>query len=368
MRSALLIATLLLSTSSCLFAQRIGAMWWYANPHQAEAIRLGGAYAAVGRGLASMHSNTAALGFQEDAQFLVAGGRSLRFGHIKFSNPYSFAAAMHIPGWLTTVGISFDDDEWILNPQNEGYAPAVHVQNERLGIHLARRMNDCFSVGLAVRRHGSSIEPMYSGREQLDARAVGWDMSISVHGRHAAAFLGRHLDELRYGLTIDNILGTEISYIDEEQKDPLHQVLRIGAAYFWRPRFKQLWDVNILSGFVVLESSIQGTRHEFRNWGTIGGAAELRILEVFMLSAGIENIVRLGNAYEYWPEYPVLRYGAGLVIPLDRVFDTDAPISLQIDYAHTAWNIDAEEELHWDPSDHPQQVNAFSMQLRAEVF
>jgi len=87
-----------------------------------------------------------------------------------------------------------------------------------------------------------------------------------------------------------------------------------------------------------------------------------------MLSAGIENIVRLGNRYGYWPEYPVLRYGAGLDIPLDRLFDLDVPVQFQIDYAHTTWNLLAEEQLYWNPDDHPQQVNALSLQMKAGVF
>lgn len=369
MKSALLIVTLLLSTSSCLFAQRIGAMWWYANPHQAEAIRLGGAYTAVGRGLTSMHNNTAALGFQEGAQVLLSSGRSLNFEDAEFSSPYSMAAAMHIPGWQTTVGLSFDDDKWILERSDEtGTSNATHDQNNRLGIHLARRLNNWLSLGLAVRRHESTMAPAYTAREQWSWSAVGWDLSMSAHGRHTASFIGRSSDEIRYGLSIDNMLGTEVWYIDEAQKDPLHQVFRVGAAYFWNPDMGSVLNANILSALLTVESSLQGTKYEFRNWGTMGGAAELRILEVLMLSAGIENIVQLDNEYDYWPEYPVLRYGAGIDLPLDRIFGMDIPFALQIDYAHTAWNSDAEEELFWNPGDHPQQVNAFSLQLRADVF
>jgi hypothetical protein len=44
------------------------------------------------------------------------------------------------------------------------------------------------------------------------------------------------------------------------------------------------------------------------------------------------------------------------------------PIEIQIDYAHTMWNSLAEENHNWDPNDHPQQVNALSLQLRAIFF
>ncbi|MCZ7557549.1 MAG: hypothetical protein M5R41_14220 [Bacteroidia bacterium] len=229
-------------------------------------------------------------------------------------------------------------------------------------------MSDWLSVGAAIRRHQSHIQSLGTLREESSATATAWDLSLSVHGRHGATFLGRPSDEVRYGLTLDNILGTEVWYIDEAQKDHLNQVLRAGAAYFWNPDMGRMLNANVLSVLLTVESSLQGTEHEFRNWGTVGGAAELRILEVLMLSAGIENIVRLGNRYHYWPEYPVLRYGAGLDIPLDHLFDLDLPITVQIDYAHTVWNSDDEKYYYWYPTDDPQQVNAFSLQLIAEVF
>jgi hypothetical protein len=119
---------------------------------------------------------------------------------------------------------------------------------------------------------------------------------------------------------------------------------------------------------VTVETSLQGTKHEFRNWGTIAGAAELRIMEVLMVSAGIENIIRLGNRGGYWPEYPVLRYGVGLDLPLARIFQMNIPFTLQLDYAHTKWDSKYEEEEYWNPADHPQQVNSFSIELRTGLF
>ncbi len=364
MRSILLIAVFLLSPSLSLLAQELGALWWNAHPYQAEAIRLGGAYSAVGRGLASMHSNSAALAFQQGARLQFSRGRSQTIIDVELNNPYTIAAAASIPGTNVALGVSIDRDEWDIEPRNTNDSYLFRHRSTRLGIHLARQMSDWLAIGVSVRHYESSIETLY--REHMSATAAGWDFSVSVHGRHGATFLGRPSDEIRYGLTLDNILGTEVWYIDEAQKDHLNQVLRAGAAYFWNPDMGRMLNANVLSVLLTVESSLQGTEHEFRNWGTVGGAAELRILEILMLSAGIENIVRLGNRYEYWPEYPVLRYGAGLDIPLDRLFDLDLPITVQIDYAHTEWNSD--EDYYWYYYDDPKQVNAFSLQIMADVF
>jgi len=371
MRSTLLIITILVSTPPSLSAQHIGALWLYAFPHEAEAIRLGGPYAAVGRGLASMHSNTAALGFQRGAQLQFSSGRGMRIKDAEFSTPYTMAAAVHIPDLRATVGIAINNDECELDARYTGIGTTIRDQLKRLGIHIARQMNDWLSLGVAVMRYEeqlyqSSVEIPFPTK--ANATAVVWDLSVSGHGRHNATFLGRPADEIRYGLTIDNLLGTEVWYIDEAQKDPLNQVLRCGAAYFWRPEFGQVLGADILSLLTSVETSVQGTRHEFRNWGTVGGAAELRVLDVFMLSAGIENIIRFGNGYDQWPAYPVLRYGAGLDVPLDRILNTEFPISVQIDYAHSQWNSRAERELYVNPYNQTQQVNSYSAQLRAVIF
>lgn len=97
MRSILFSAVLLLSPALSLFGQQMGAFGTYTLPYYAEAIRLGGAYTAVGRGLASMHSNTAALAFQQGAQLQFSTGRSLLLEYSEFNTPYSFAASVHIP-------------------------------------------------------------------------------------------------------------------------------------------------------------------------------------------------------------------------------------------------------------------------------
>jgi hypothetical protein len=373
MKSVLLITAFLLATSPSLFterlfAQRVGELWWYAYPFEAEAIRLGGAYTAVGRGLASMHSNSAALGFQEGAQVLYSSGRSFEWPDAEFNYAYDIAAAVHIPGWRTTLGISLDADKQIYESNDTNEPFLFHIKDRLFGIHLARRMTDWLSLGLAIRRYEYAFEEASYARERAIGTAVGWDLSVSANGRHKATLIGRPSDEIRYGFTADNILGTRIWFTDESHTYPLHQTLRFGTAYLWRPEWCRIWNADLFTGLVTVESSLQGTDHEFRTWGTIGGGAELRILEVLMISAGVENIMRLGNRIVQWPEYPVFRYGAGLDIPLHRLLDMDIPFALQLDYAHTVWNDDVNESGHWDPDKHTQQVNAFSVQLRTEFF
>jgi hypothetical protein len=74
----------------------------------------------------------------------------------------------------------------------------------------------------------------------------------------------------------------------------------------------------------------------------------------------MESIIRLESGYGYWPAYPILRYGVGLDLPLDRIFRMDIPFTMQLDYAHKKWDSRAEDEVFWNTDGHPQQVNTFS--------
>ncbi len=350
-------------------AQRMGAFSEHSLPYDAESIRLGGMYVGVGRGLASMHSNGAALAFQSGAQLLFSSGRSMHMVDFENAETYSAAAAFHFPDWQSTVGIEFTSDRALWEPewQMDPYPASFVLADSRFSLHAASRMNGWLALGLAIRHYRSSIEQRYARREQGTGSAVAWDIALSVNGRHALDFLGRPTDEIRYGITFDNILGSEVAYIDESQSDPVHQVFRVGAAYFWRPLFGRALGAEVLSALVTAEASLQGTGLEYRNWGTVGGAAELRILEVLLLSAGVENFVRISSRYSDHPEYPVLRWGAGIDLPLDRLLSTDFPLALQIDYARTDWSTADDEYPRWDPAKHTQQVNAVGAQLKAGI-
>lgn len=247
---------------------------------------------------------------------------------LRYEVAYDVAAAVHFPAWQTTLGLEFNKNEWDRKQWRDTQGPyAFQVQNGRFGIHLADGCTTGWHSGLPSGVMDPRLQYCPLRANRGDATAVGWDLSFSIHGRHGGAFIGRPTDEIRYGLTVDNFLGTEINFNDENQREPLHQVFRAGAGYFWRTGLGQLLHADILSALVTVESSLPGTEHEFRNWGTVAGAAELRILEVFMVSAGTENVIRLESMYGDQPEYPVLRYGVGLDLPLDRIFRMDIPFT-----------------------------------------
>ncbi|MCB2205831.1 hypothetical protein KQI65_13890 [bacterium] len=355
----------LLCSFSVAHAQRYGAFTEYTYPQFAEVIRLGSAYAAVGRGPAVMHVNSAALAFLKGKQLDVSTGRSLGENDWEYDLPLDAAATVHVPEWRMTFGASVNLDQFEWEPRWDAENLSRYtVTNRRYGLHAARSMTDWLAIGAAIMVYDSYLEAYSWAHESGTGRATFMDFALSAMSRHRVDFLGRDDDELRCMLGLSNVLSTETYYIDEAQKDPIQQVFRVGAAYFWNPDFGQAAGLDVFSALVSAESTIQGVEYEFKNWGTVAGAMEVRLLEVLMLSGGVENIIRLPESFSGWDEYPVFRYGIGIYLPLHHILNFERAVGVQFDYAHTAWNSETDSWYRFDPEKHPQQVNAFSLRLQ----
>ncbi len=360
MRSTItIIVLMLLSPATAIFGQDKGMFMEYSLPHYAEAIRLGGPYVAVGRGLSSMHSNSAALGFQTGVQGMYSGGRSRIATATDYIEAFDAAAAVHLPAMRATLGIEFSSDDL----KTRDYYMEYRYLNRRISIHAARRINDWLALAIIARRYEYQIRIVSPSSEQITTTL--WDISLSAHSRQAADFLGRPMDEIRFGLTLDNALGTEFYYFPEDRiGEPIHQAIRAGTAYFWRPGLGRILDCDLLSALVTFELSAQGTRHEFRNWGTLGAGVELRLMEVLLLSVGRENFMELSDTYHLWSAYPTLRWGVGLDLPLHRLLGLADPLMLQLDYAVSEWREDAGTFNPAWPERYKLMSNAASAQLR----
>jgi hypothetical protein len=360
MRSTVaIIVLMLLSPAAAIFGQDEGMFMEYAHPHYAEAIRLGGPYVAVGRGLSCMHSNSAALGFQTGVQGIYSGGRSRIAAATDYIEAFDAAAAIHIPALRATLGIEFSSDD----VKTRDYYHVYRYLDRRISLHAAGRINDWLALAITARRYESQARIVSPFSEHIEVS--DWDISLSAHSMHTADFLGRPMDEIRIGLTLDNALGTEFSYFPEDRHgEPIHQAIRAGTAYFWRPGLGSWLHADLLSALVTFEVSAQGTRHEFRNWGTLGAGVELRLMEVFLLSVGKENFMALSDKYHSWSRYPVFRWGVGLDLPLHRLLGLADAVMLQLDYAATEWREDAGTFNPASPERYTRMSNAASAQLR----
>ncbi|MBR9975890.1 MAG: hypothetical protein KFF77_09950 [Bacteroidetes bacterium] len=336
-------------------------------PHYAEAVRLGGQYVAVGRGAAAAHVNSAALAFQPEVQVLFSSGRSAPFPGVEYDMASDVVVSAPIPGWNTTVGVGYLIDDFTTSFKSYDDGLYVYdIRNTRLSVHTATALLEGLALGLAAHRYDSRIRP--SWRSDYEATADAWDASLSVHARMTASFIGRERDELRFGLTFDNIFASDIRYIDEAQAEPIHQVFRLGASYFWNPRYDRVWDLDPFAALLTLEGSLHGRDHEYRTWSQYGIGGEIRLFEILMLSAGWENLE--WQAYSYNdPGLPALRWGFGLDLPLHRLWSGGMPVHLQLDFARTEWYADTDNAYEWRYSDRSSVDDpVWSLQLRAPLY
>ena len=370
----LCLVTLIALPMTCAHAQISGGFEYALSPHGAEAIRLGGGYVGVGRGLASMHANTASLAFQPGVQVMYTTGRSLQWLAVDLTSAYDVAAAVHIPQTSTTVGVEYNHDAWEFEVRDEGNNPlgTFGFDDQRLSIHVAQRIAEWLGVGVAVRNYTSKLSQVGTARETASIDADQWEMSISAHARHAASFLGRPDDELRYGITLDKALGSDGSYtlIDAAQPhpaDPMQQMLRVGLGYFWYPAVGRMFGLDALQVLGTAEMQIEGKEYEFGDYQGFAAGVELRIAEVLLLSAGTQTRNWTGEGNEEWSAYPALRYGVGLDLPFDRLLKARVPLALRFDFGVTSWNGDATDLPMWDDEDRGSKDTAISIHLVANV-
>ena len=363
----LFLATLLCGAVS-LFAQST-MFQEMSYPHYAEAVRLGGQYVAVGRSAAAAHVNSAALAFQPEVQLLFSSGRSAPFPTVEYDMVSDVVISAPIPGWSTTVGVGYLIDDFIAHFRDaSGWLDEYEFRNSRLSAHVATAVLDGLSVGFAAHHYDSRIDWSGGNREIGEVSTDAWDASLSAHARMTASFIGRETDELRFGLTFDNIFGSEIYYIDKAQAEPIHQVFRFGTAYFWNPRYETVFGLDPFAALLTLEGSLHGGAYAYDTWSQYGIGGEIRLFEILMLSAGWENLEWQTYGYNN-PGYPVLRWGFGLDLPLHRLWNDGMPVHLQFDYARTEWNSETNDDGYWYFRDRSSVDDpVWSVRLRAPLY
>lgn len=365
---ALILLGLLLSLTEGLLGQYPGEFSEFSYPRQAEIVRLGGMYTAVGRGIAAVEQNPASLAFQENVQATFSNGFNNDNFQTELTSAWSSAVMLFVPAWQTSVALSHhayatEYDGWGVESE---YIQRSKWDVRLTSLHLAHRINNILAAALSVHRYDVSAEAT-SGRERLDVTNSCWDVSLSFAGRTSLPVIADH-DELRFGVALDNVHSTNFELQDDDRyARPLHQSLRFAVAYLCDPEFSDVWPLDPVAFLVTAQGAVHGADYSFDVWGEYGVAGELRLLEVLLLSAGISDRDFLSFGDDD-PAFPVFRWGLGIDIPLHRLFWKGAePWSLQFDYARTQWSKDLLSDWRWR---HEKENTRplWSLQLRAQLF
>jgi hypothetical protein len=166
------------------------------------------------------------------------------------------------------------------------------------------KLDEDFGIGVGLRLIHSSLSQVATAREQGvgAATAVAGDIGILYRpSKLVLPFSDTDIgDRLALGLSITN-MGPSVSYIDEDQSDPLPTALRIGFAYdLVHEKYNTLtWTTDVTK---LLVSRSADTRKAdpfyeaiFNSWDTPGN---------------VFNTFTLGTGIEYWYSQLVgLRFG-----------------------------------------------------------
>jgi len=142
------------------------------------------------------------------------------------------------------------------------------------------------------------------------------------------------IHSVQLGASMYNVTGTKISYSDPNQKNPLPQILRLGASY----------NMKIKGGKLIPNSNLIETLTQFEYQKVTNSnyfsafklGQELTISEIFSIRAGYftQSINNFNNPDYNASSQSSFTYGAGVKIPVNLIFDFKTPASLDIDYVN----------------------------------
>jgi hypothetical protein len=334
----LLIGLLLMLPGGGLRAQQYFTE--FDGPRFAESIRLANVYTGVGRGLATLQHNPAALAFQDG----YAGEFSSNTGALlfiyKFENIHNTALSVRLAALETTIGFSFSRVNFepinLHNGQDTAYHPAARWDSGLMTAHAAAQIHPAFAVALTLLRYtalGTEYEDHRSSWREYGRFDPKVDAGLAVFGR-LSGLAGRSFDDhLRYGLSLQNMLGTLVRW-EDEPATPLYQHLRSGISYELPLPLGTVLQRDWLRCMFGGELALIGRDYDFRR-AHYAAALEVAIAELLLFSIGAEDGSSISSSW--WEEDMVVRYGLGVRIPVGELSGWNQRLDLTFDYAFSAF-------------------------------
>lgn len=322
MRKLIIVAVMLLFTSHYLSAQ-VGLFDFFESSHFARSMRLGNAYTGVAEGPEAIFYNAAGLADVNSYSVVASSGQGIAF-YVDKLHAYDFSAAVPL-GKAGTVGASVNS--LVLNFRGSDASYQIYA------LSYAYKFFNSLSLGLT----GNYYDFEYDNIAMCGPRLVtgsAYDINVSALYQTPVRIFTQ--DVFKVGFQFKNLLNSKVSLNFTDQKDRIYQSMRGGFSYTLMP------DLNPISGFIPIkfmaafDAVYIGVDYTFYEWQPNYGL-ELTLLEVLQLSFGRENEKQLKETYTYSPQHPVNRYGVGLNVPLNRLFDMNYGLDLRLDYCKSDW-------------------------------
>jgi len=235
-------------------------------------------------------------------------------------------------------------------------------------LHFARPIFDNFYAGVSLNYYHSfygSYTSVTSPDDIIEEEITGnsIDLSLSVLYFMPIISFSDIKNEARIGIQMQNVFDTDIHYNKFDWSFAKGQTLRIGFSNSLTPGFETMFDLVPFKMIIVADAVFYGGEYKFNLWQPNYGL-ELALFEMIKLRYGRENEFEINNVYSYSPQYPVNRFGIGLVLPIWRLFDTQNKLQISFDYSYSDWDkIDESKSFSFiNPKDLPIR-DAFSLKV-----
>ena len=323
---------------------------------------MGEAGVAIADDVSAVFWNPAGLGFQKGMELSLNHSNWLpQFQQSDLFFEYA-SYKMDVPSTGGTLGAA-------LTYLNLGEFERRDEANNRLGTFKSyeiaftaaygTRLDEDFSLGVGLRLIHSSLSQVGTAREQGSgtATAVAGDLGVLYRpSKLVLPFTDTDIgNRLAIGASISNI-GPSISYIDEDQSDPLPTALRLGFAYdLVHEKYNTLtWTTDVTKLLVSRTDKVADPFYEavYKSWEGDN------VLNTFTLGTGIEYWYSqlVGLRFGFFHEDPsqgnrrFLTFGAGVrydIYGFDFSYistaisddDTPSPLSETLRFTLTVnWN------------------------------
>ncbi len=350
LRSVFLALFILSFSVNPLYSQSAGWFSHLSASRYAESVRLSGAYSALARGPAAVQYNTAGLAAQEGFSMVYSEGQGFAMLSTEIRDAFDIAIVGQVPAWNSAFAISYSKlpatRHWQGSTGNDAGQLEFKFEPQMFRIHGAIQIVEELACGISINYYEDSQfrdEYAYDRNQPIFEIIQLFDMSLSIHGRIQDLFAENNSDEMRFGLSAQNILGTDVLVSNDSRYGPLYdqlfQTLRGGISYSRILNLEKVENLHPLQIVAAVEASVHGAEYDYEDF-YYSAALEATVFEFLMVSAGIEDSKDITGWNWHRGEYPVFRYGFGFIVPLGKLLNLQQRIDFQFDYARSEWNVE----------------------------
>lgn len=293
-------------------------------PRFARVIRFGDAFTGAADGPESAFYNVAGLSDINSFNAVFSKGQGLGIVS-KDVNAFDYAFVYSISEKIGTVGISVNELSYV--------NPLTYEKKESwiYNFHYARKINENISAGGTI-NYSRVKKEIYGNIAFGDA----YDFNIACLLKAPDFMLLAPNDKFQFGIQLNNLLNSLIQYDATPQTEYKYQSLRMGMYYCYTPEFQKILESYPLMIAVAFDAVFSGYNYKAHRWRPNIGF-EATFFEILQASYGRENKINIEQNYST-PQYPVKRYGFGVLLPINKWAGFSRNLQLKFDYSFSDWD------------------------------